>query len=90
LFSYEPHLYLQENFWDADDSVAIQRSYVIDAATGEVAFDSSSTQAYMNEEYRSLLAECGFHDLVFYPSLGESAGGPKADLISILSQKKMA
>jgi SAM-dependent methyltransferase len=90
LFSEEPHLYLQESFWDTEDNVAIQRYYIIDAATGEVTRYSSSTQAYTNEEYRSLLAECGFGEVVFYPSLGGSAGSPEGDLIAILSQKDMA
>jgi len=87
LFSEEPHLYLQENFWDTENNVAIQRYYVIDAATGEVARHSASTQAYTDEEYRSLLATCGFGKVVFYPSLGGSAGSPEGDLIGILSQK---
>jgi hypothetical protein len=90
LFSEEPHLYLQENFWDTEDNVAIQRYYVIDAATGEVARHSASTQAYTNEEYRSLLAECGFGEVVFYPSLGGSAGSPEGDLIGVLSKKDVA
>lgn len=89
LFSEEPHLYLQESFWDAESNVAIQRYYIIDAATGEVARYSASTQAYTNKEYRSLLAECGFGKVVFYPSLGESAGSPEGDLIAILSQKEI-
>jgi SAM-dependent methyltransferase len=90
LFSEEPHLYLQENFWDTEDNVAIARYYVIDAATGEVARYSASTQAYTNEEYRSLLAKCGFGEVVFYPSLGGSANSPEGDLIAILSQKGVA
>jgi SAM-dependent methyltransferase len=90
LFSEEPHLCLQENFWDTEDNVAIERYYVIDAATGEVARHSASMQAYTNEEYRSLLAECGFSKIVFYPSLGGSAGSPEGDLIGILSQKDVA
>lgn len=87
LFSDEPHLCLQENFWDTEDNVAIQRYYVIDAAAGEVARHSASTQAYTNDGYRSLLAECGFGELVFYPSLGGSAGSRERDLMAILSQK---
>ena len=87
LFSDEPHLYLQESFWDTEENVAIQRYYVIDAAAGEVARYSSSTQAYTHEEYRSLLAECGFGKVVLYPSLGGSAGSPEGDLIGVLSQK---
>jgi SAM-dependent methyltransferase len=90
LFSEESHLYLQENFWDAEENVAIQRYFIIDAATGEVACHSSSMQAYTNEEYRSLLTECGFGEVAFYPSLGGSAGSPENDLMVILSQKKAA
>ena len=90
LFSEEPYLYLQENFWDTEDNVAIQRYYVIDAVTGEVARHSASTQAYTSEEYQSLLTECGFDEVVFYQSLGGSAGSPEGDLIAILSQKDVA
>jgi len=90
LFSEAPHLYLQENFWDAENKAAIQRYYIIDAAQGEVSCHSSSTQAYTNEEYRSLLAECGFGEVLFCPSLGESAGSPQGDLIAVLSRKEGA
>ena len=90
LFSEEPHLCLEENFWDTENNVAIQRYYVIDAATGGVARYSSSMQAYTNEEYRSLLAKCGFGKVVFYPSLGGSAGSPEDYLMAILSQKYVA
>jgi len=87
LFSDKPHLCLQENFWDAANGVAIERTYIIDAATGEVRRNSSSTQAYSNEGYRSLLAESGFGEVVFYPCLGERAGSPQDDLMAILTQK---
>jgi len=90
LFLEEPHLYLQENFWDSEDNVAIQRYYVIDAAAGEVARYSSSMQAYTNEEYQSRLAECGFGKVVFYPSLGGGAGSSEDYLMAILSQKDVA
>ena len=87
MFSDKPHLCLQENFWDAANGVAIERTYIIDAATGEVRRNSSSTQAYSNEGYRSLLAESGFGEVVFYPCLGERAGSPQDDLMAILTQK---
>jgi len=90
LFSDEPHLCLQENFWDTEANVAIERYYVIDAAAGEVTRHSASTQAYTNKEYRSLLAECGFGEVMFYPSLGGSVGSPEGDLIGVLSQKEVA
>jgi hypothetical protein len=89
LFSDEPHLYLQESFWDTEENVAIERYYIIDAVTGEVTRHSASTQAYTDEEYRSLLAECGFGNVAFYPSLGESTSSSGGDLIGVLSQKEM-
>jgi SAM-dependent methyltransferase len=90
LFSDRPHLYLQENFWDSKSNMAIQRYYIVDAAKGEAAFHSSSMQAYTDEEYRSLLVECGFGEPVIYPSLGGNAGGPRSSLLGLLSQKKAA
>lgn len=90
LFSSKPHLCLQENFWDVDHNVAIERYYVIDAATGRVTFNSSSMQAYTNNEYQLLLAECGFGEAAFYPSLGEDADSPQGDLIAILARKCVA
>lgn len=90
LFSSEPHICLLESLWDADHNVAIERYYVIDAATGKVTFSSSSMQAYTNNEYQSLLAECGFGEVAFYPSLGEDADSPQGDLIAILARKRVA
>ncbi len=87
LFSDEPHLYLQENRWDTENNVTIQRYYIIDAATGAVTRHSSSTQAYTNEEYRSLLVECGFGNVTFYSALDGSVDSPEGYLLGILSQK---
>ncbi len=87
LFSAKPHLCLQENFWDAKHNVAIERFYLIEAATGEVTRHSSSTQAYTDEEYRALLAECGFGKITFHAALGETAGKSQNGLLAILSQK---
>ena len=90
LFSDEAHLSLQENCWDTEGNVAIERYYIIDAATGEVVRHSASTQAYTDEDYRSLLAECGFGEVVFYSSLDGSVGSPEGDLIGVLSKKGVA
>lgn len=91
LFSAKPHLCLRENCWDAEARVAIERYYVIDAGTSEAVCHSSSTQAYTDEEYRSLLTDSGFGEVVFYPELGGSgsAGNPEGDLLAILSRKGM-
>jgi SAM-dependent methyltransferase len=88
LFSAGPHLCLQESFWDAGANVAINRYYVVDAATGEVARHSSTTQAYTDDQYRALLAGCGFHETTFYSSLGGEPGLASGDLLAILSRKE--
>jgi len=90
LFSDKPHLFMQENFWDAANNVAIQRYYIIDAKSGKVMRHSSSTQAYKNEEYHSLLTECGFEKLVFFPALGGDTCSPDGGFIAILAQKGVA
>ena len=87
LFSDEPHLCLQESFWDAEDNVAIERYYIVNAVTGEVARHSASTQAYTGEEYRSMLAECGFGAVEFYSSMGGRTGSAGGDLTVVLSPK---
>jgi SAM-dependent methyltransferase len=90
LFSDEPHFCLQENFWDAEDNVAIERYYIINAVTGEVARHSASTQAYTDGQYRSLLVDCGFGEVEFYLSLDGRTGGARSDLTVVLSQKRRA
>ena len=89
LFSNEPHLCLQESYWDAESGVAIERYYVVDAVTGEVTRHSASVQAYTDEEYRASLTDCGFEGVQFYPSLDggmSRAGGD--DFIVVLGQKR--
>jgi hypothetical protein len=90
LFLDKPHLYLQENFWDAENKVAIQRYYIIEAATGKVTCNSSSTQAYTKDEYRALLTECGFGDIIFHPTLGKSSDSMQHNLLCILARKVVA
>lgn len=86
LFGDEPYLYLQENIWDEEARVAIQRYYIIDATSGEVICHSSSMQAYTNEEYRSLLADCGFVEVKILGSISGS-GNFFAGLHGILARK---
>jgi len=88
LFSSAPHFCLQENFWDADAKVAIERYYIIDAATGEVVRHSASTQAYTDDAYRALLAECGFAEVEIGLPAEWSTGGTGTDLTLVLSRKR--
>ena len=87
LFSEEPHLCLQESLWDAESHVAIERYYIVDAATGEVTRHSSSMQAYTEREYRALLAECGFGEAQFGLPAEWSTGGAGTALTLVLAQK---
>jgi len=69
LFADEPHLCLMESFWDEEQSVALERYIIVDAASGEVTRYSSSTQAYENDVLVEMLTQAGFQNPEFYPSL---------------------
>jgi SAM-dependent methyltransferase len=69
LFSASPHLYLQESFWNTETQTTAIRYFVIDASTGKVDLFAQSLQAYTDEQYRFILAESGFEEVEFYPSL---------------------
>jgi len=87
LFSEQPHLCLQETFWDAQGRVAIQRYFIVDAATGRAIRHSASMQAYTDDDYRTLLKECGFGGVEFFASLEGGTGEREGYLIAILSRK---
>ncbi|MCJ7714961.1 MAG: methyltransferase domain-containing protein [Anaerolineales bacterium] len=89
LFSEEPHLYLQENFWDQEEKVAIQRYFIITAESADVTFHSSSTKAYTEEEYRTLLQQVGFDKIKVYPSVGLASDSFEDHLIAILAEKEI-
>jgi SAM-dependent methyltransferase len=87
LFSDYPHLYLTESFWDAQQNVATQRYLIVDAATGRATRYAASTQGYTEQEYQSLLEECGFRDVVFRPSLHGDPDESQQGLVAIVCQK---
>ncbi|MBN1428895.1 MAG: class I SAM-dependent methyltransferase [Anaerolineae bacterium] len=87
LFSARPHLCLQESFWDAEGLVAIERYFIVDAATGEATRHSASMQAYTDDGYRELLAECGFGDVTFYETMGDLVSKAQSNLFAIVSKK---
>jgi len=79
LFSEQPHLALQESFWDEERRVATDRFYIIEATDGAstphtILGAASSMQAYTNEEYIALLGSCGFGAVTIYPSMGQGTG----------------
>lgn len=90
LFSDRPHICLTENFWDAQQNVATERYFVLDGLTGRAARFAASTQAYTEEQYRSLLEGCGFGKIVFRKSLAGNTDEPQSDLLVIVCQKLLA
>jgi SAM-dependent methyltransferase len=88
LFSNQPHLVLEESHWDAGHSAATIRYFVVDAATGQVTRHAQSMQAYTDEEYRSLLENCGFAEVKFSPSLGDIDTDGVRELIAITAHKR--
>jgi hypothetical protein len=90
LFSDRPHLCLQESFWNPDRRAATQRYFVVDAATGEVSRHAASAQAYRDAEYRTLLLECGFDDIVTHPSLSGQVDEAQRDLVVLVARKSGA
>jgi SAM-dependent methyltransferase len=69
LFADEPHLCLMESFWDVQQAVAVERYYIVEAASGEVTRYSSSMQAYEKEQLVRIFVQAGFQAPEFYPSL---------------------
>jgi SAM-dependent methyltransferase len=90
LFSENPYLCLEENLWDDDSHVTIERYYIVDAATGDVTRHSSSMQAYTDEEYRAQLAECGFEVVQLGLPPEWNTGGAEMGLLIVLAQKMPA
>jgi SAM-dependent methyltransferase len=87
LFSEEPHLLLQENYWDVEQRVTTTRYYVIDSHSTVVIRYAQSIKAYHDEEYRSLLSTHGFANIRILPGLiGDDS---PTDLIAITARKKV-
>jgi 2-polyprenyl-3-methyl-5-hydroxy-6-metoxy-1,4-benzoquinol methylase len=87
LFSGRPHICLIENFWHADQHIATERYYIVDAQSGAVSQQAASTQAYTDEEYCDLLTDSGFEEIQFHPSLGGQDEQGQSDFSAILARK---
>ena len=86
LFSEQPHLTLYEAFWHADQAATTHRYYIVDAETGAAARYAFSMHAYTEEDYRQLLADAGFSNTVFYPSLLGEPDPSQSGLLAIVAQ----
>jgi len=87
LFSERPHLLLEENFWDAAIQTATTRYYVVDSASAEVTRHAASYHGYTQEEIGELLAQTGFDQLRFYPSLGSETAVSPAGFLALSARR---
>ena len=69
LWSDQPYLCLQENFWDATSKTTTIRYFIIDADSGQVEKHCASYQGYTEDDYVAMLAAAGFKHVTHYPSL---------------------
>lgn len=88
LFSEAPHLCLHECSWSEKHRVATERYFVIEVATGEVTQYLSTTQAYSDAEYESLIREQGFELLERCPSLEGPASDPDEDFFVLVGRAR--
>jgi 2-polyprenyl-3-methyl-5-hydroxy-6-metoxy-1,4-benzoquinol methylase len=91
LFGDQPHVVLTESFWDKDTQTATKRFFRVDASTATMSRFASTQQAYTKAEYASLLAACGFSDMVFTPGLGipASADDTGGQFWGIIAHKRL-
>jgi SAM-dependent methyltransferase len=88
LFAATPHLVLAEHFWHAPAAAATTRYYIVDAAAGTVTRHAQSFQAYTEDDYRDLLASCGFAQITFHPALTGEPDPTQGDLCAIVARKR--
>lgn len=89
VLSASPHLCLQENVWDEENSIALTRYYTVDAETYEVRVFTSSMTAYSFSAYENMLSEAGLHHLSVLSAEQWPAGGPfEGVMTTIVGYKK--
>jgi hypothetical protein len=87
LFSEQPYLCLEESFWDRISRTTTTRFFIVDAECGEVARYAQTLQEYSLDEYAGVLAECGFGDIAFHPSLIGEDDPTQPELIAITARR---
>ena len=81
-----PHVYLVESSWHPAERAATQRTFVIDASSGEVTRHAATMQAYTDDEYRQLLGECGFEEMESHPSLTGGGHESQPGMVALLAR----
>jgi ubiquinone/menaquinone biosynthesis C-methylase UbiE len=87
LFSDQPHLCLEENFWNSETATSTTRYFIVDAKTGGVTRHASTTQAYTQTEYEDLIRSIGFGEVTVFPSLMGKTDPYQKDLCAIVAKK---
>lgn len=87
LWSDRPHIVLQDNAWDGEQSAAVERYTIVDAATGALVQHAMTTRAFEEDELVRLLGEVGFASVSVYPSLLGHADEEHAGFYAVLAQK---
>lgn len=90
LFSARPHICLEEAAWDEETQTTTTRYSILDAETATIGHHGSTMQAYTDAGYRALLAECGFENVVFYPSLMGIEDASQKGLFGIVGVRPQA
>lgn len=73
--------------WDENTQTATTRYNIINADTGKVTQHGSTMQAYTNNDFRTLLTECQFSNVTFYPSLTGEEGPSQSDFCAIIARR---
>jgi SAM-dependent methyltransferase len=87
LFSDNPHLCLEESFWDDTSRTATKRYFIVDALDGNITPYAQTFQAYTNAEYKSIIEESGFYNVTFFSSLTGTEDESQASLIALMAQR---
>jgi len=87
LFADQPHICLEEHFWDEEARVATDRYFAINAGTAEVSEYHSTTQGYQQSELADLVDAAGFEDVEFHRSLTGSEDGEDMSLMVVGARK---
>ena len=77
LWSDDPHMVLEESFWDEETETATARWFAVDAASGEVRRYAATYQAYTSDGYRELLSSAGLAEIRELETMGEGTADPK-------------
>ena len=77
LWSDDPHVVLEESFWDEETETATARWYAVDVATGRVGRYVATYQAYTVDGYRELLSSAGLGEISELESMGEGTADPR-------------